>query len=316
MSIVVVAVANGARRSALSLVLHGAGHAVEAVGDAEALLEVVERRGPDVLLLDPGLPRLDAVEPLRRLRDSGRLRGVRLVLVDDPCAPARGWASLAKQFAAGVLADIARESILRSVDGTCAPRPAAGHEEREPAEGPAGRTPADPAGRRRAFDPLPGRPSGNGALRAGAGRTGGPAAPPPAAAPPFLPAPAAPAGVPDRPRILVVEDSPTVRALTGIHLEEAGWEVAWAGSSEEAQAALSAEIFQAVLADINLPGMSGDQFVLVARKGRPGLRCMLMTARPRSRWPRMPDDIPVFAKPLDMDLLLRELGSVRLLIEG
>lgn len=314
MTTIVIAVTNGARRSALSLVLHGAGHAVEAVGDADALIEAVQRRRPDILLLDPGLTMLGTVEPLRRLRESGHLQQVRLVLVDDPFAPPQGWSSVAKQLAAGVLADIGKDSILRAVAAAEGLLPGGGAVAAPAPPGPPPRRGSDPTGSFRAFNPPPPNPSKTGAFRAFPAPSPAPAPPaPPEAAPP---GPPLPPGVPARPRILVVEDSPTVRALTGIAIEAAGWEVAWAGSSEEAMGLLGTGVFVALLADINLPGMSGDELAVIARKSQPGLRCMLMTARPRSRWPRMPDDIPIFPKPLDMDLLVRELGSIRMMLEG
>ncbi len=316
MANIVVAVSNGARRTAISLVLHGAGHAVEAVGDAEALVEAVRKKRPEVLFIDPGLARLTTVEPIRKLQESGDLLRTRVIIVDDPLAPVQGWAGLARQMAGGVLADMSQGSILRVVASAeeRAPREAA-----RPSLSSPSKADPDQTGSFRAFRPAPSNsssPGSFGAPRASAdpSKTGAFRAFTDAGQVPSsgsLPAPSQGA-----PRILVVEDSPTVRAITGIRLEEAGWEVSWAGSAEEGQKMLEATPYAALLADIGLPGMSGDQFALLARKLRPGIRCMLMTGRPRSQWPRMPDDIPIFPKPLEQELLRRELDSIRMLLDG
>jgi DNA-binding response OmpR family regulator len=110
--------------------------------------------------------------------------------------------------------------------------------------------------------------------------------------------------------VVLVEDLPQLRALLGIKLEGEGWRVAWYATAEEALRAVEAEGCDAVLSDINLPGMSGDQFVALVRKRFPGVWCFLMTALPRDRWPRVPPSIRIFAKPLDMNALSAALKEI------
>ena len=57
--------------------------------------------------------------------------------------------------------------------------------------------------------------------------------------------------------ILVVEDDPNTLELVALGLEDAGYRTLRAGSAEEAEAALSAELPDGVVLDLVLPGQSG-----------------------------------------------------------
>lgn len=71
------------------------------------------------------------------------------------------------------------------------------------------------------------------------------------------PAPA-PAASPDwKPAILVCDDSPDIRQLLSVVLERSGADVILAASGEDALASLTARRPDAVLLDLDLPGMSG-----------------------------------------------------------
>ena len=58
-------------------------------------------------------------------------------------------------------------------------------------------------------------------------------------------------------RVLLVEDDPATRTLTGDLLRREGYEVLEAGSAEEGLAAAAAGRVDLVLLDLGLPGMSG-----------------------------------------------------------
>jgi twitching motility two-component system response regulator PilG len=97
-----------------------------------------------------------------------------------------------------------------------------------------------------------------------------PAVSPPAATATNQPTPSAPAAKP-RPRILVVDDSATVRRIVAIALERLGCEVATAENGLEALARISQEEFHLLLLDIGLPNLDGYQVAKVLRstaKGR------------------------------------------------
>jgi len=53
--------------------LEHAGFEVLAAGDGESAIQVVGTRTPDLVVLDLGLPRLDGLEVMRRIRASGRM---------------------------------------------------------------------------------------------------------------------------------------------------------------------------------------------------------------------------------------------------
>ena len=80
-------------------------------------------------------------------------------------------------------------------------------------------------------------------------------------------------------RILVVDDEPKMRALLSMALGAEGMTVAEAGSAEEALEALGrGDAFDVMVTDVRMPGLSGLDLVKRARKERPALECIVMTA--------------------------------------
>ncbi|MET0857215.1 MAG: response regulator, partial [Telluria sp.] len=80
------------------------------------------------------------------------------------------------------------------------------------------------------------------------------------------PAPAAPvAASPAALSILVVEDNTDMREMTTEVLAALGYQVASAGSGEEALALLAQRSVDVLLTDVGLPGMSGYQLAERAR---------------------------------------------------
>ena len=70
-----------------------------------------------------------------------------------------------------------------------------------------------------------------------------------------------------KPRVLVVEDSPTQAQELRLILEAEGFEVAGAPDAEQGLAAAEAERFDVVLSDIVLPGMSGYELCRKIKSG-------------------------------------------------
>jgi len=67
-------------------------------------------------------------------------------------------------------------------------------------------------------------------------------------------------------KILVVDDSATIRTLQGFILESAGFEVQTASNGIEALEKLYREKFDLVVADINMPKMDGLTLIKTLRK--------------------------------------------------
>ena len=63
------------------------------------------------------------------------------------------------------------------------------------------------------------------------------------------------------PRILVVDDDPSIRALVAEFLEDMGYAVETAGDGAEALAKVRADGFAAIVLDLMMPVMSGWEFL-------------------------------------------------------
>jgi two-component system NtrC family response regulator len=79
-------------------------------------------------------------------------------------------------------------------------------------------------------------------------------------------------------RILIVEDDEGLRRVTHIQLVREGYEIASAGSAEEALSLLDKESYQLAIADLNLPGVSGLDLLKRIRLEHPETTVIVMTA--------------------------------------
>ena len=81
-------------------------------------------------------------------------------------------------------------------------------------------------------------------------------------------------------RVLVVDDNATNRKLAAALLKKQGWEVAEADNGQAAIDALAHSSFDAVLLDISMPGMDGEEVCrrIRANGALTGLRVVAYTA--------------------------------------
>ena len=87
-------------------------------------------------------------------------------------------------------------------------------------------------------------------------------------------------------RILVVDDDSAVRDVTAGMLRQSGYGVAEAESGEAALAALArGEVYDLLVVDIVMPGLTGTEMVRCARERWPGLRVLYVTGYTQSTAP-------------------------------
>ena len=82
-----------------------------------------------------------------------------------------------------------------------------------------------------------------------------------------------------RSRVAVVEDEELIRTMLRLNLERAGYAVAEYGDAESLVADLQKKAFDAVLLDIMLPGMSGEECIQILRSRLVCVPVLMLTAR-------------------------------------
>jgi DNA-binding NtrC family response regulator len=115
-------------------------------------------------------------------------------------------------------------------------------------------------------------------------------------------------------RLLLVEDDRVVRVTLRDALASAGFEVTEAADGVAARDAIERDLFDLVLTDVRLPGVSGLELFRAVRRRQPSAGVVLMTA-----WANTDDAVTVMregardyiTKPFEMDELLLRLSRVR-----
>ncbi len=115
-----------------------------------------------------------------------------------------------------------------------------------------------------------------------------------------------------RPRVLVVEDEPSVRELLTYALSRHGFDVITVPSAEDAVPLLTGP-FEVLLTDISLPGMNGVQLAMRARRTAPHLRILLMSGYAREEFlsgAEGADDLPFIGKPFTTRAIVERLRGL------
>jgi CheY-like chemotaxis protein len=113
-------------------------------------------------------------------------------------------------------------------------------------------------------------------------------------------------------RVLVVDDAEDIRAVARMSLERlAGWVVTEAANGEEAVRLASADRPDAVLLDLHMPGLDGEQTValLQADPRTSDIPVLLLTARTDSTTDPAPGVRGVVPKPFDPVRLADEIST-------
>ena len=82
----------------------------------------------------------------------------------------------------------------------------------------------------------------------------------------------------NRKRILIVDDDESLRWVTGVQLEQAGYEVSSAADGHQALEAIEASAPDLVITDLKMPGMSGLDLLKRIREGYPEVIVLVATA--------------------------------------
>jgi len=80
------------------------------------------------------------------------------------------------------------------------------------------------------------------------------------------------------PRILIVDDEPSIRKVLAAHLARFGYATETAASGVEAIAQLNAGAYELVVSDIRMPQIDGLELLAWIREHRPGVPVILITA--------------------------------------
>jgi signal transduction histidine kinase len=78
-------------------------------------------------------------------------------------------------------------------------------------------------------------------------------------------------------RILLVEDDPRVRSATIEALEDLDYQPVACASAEEALAAFESQVFDLVISDVIMPGMTGPELVRILKRRYPQLAVLFVT---------------------------------------
>jgi len=83
----------------------------------------------------------------------------------------------------------------------------------------------------------------------------------------------------DKPLILIVDDEEALRNMTGLMLQDMGYDLMYAEDGEEAVAVYREhqESIDAVVLDMTMPRMSGEQCLKKLREIRPDVRVLLVS---------------------------------------
>ena len=117
----------------------------------------------------------------------------------------------------------------------------------------------------------------------------------------------------DRPRILIVDDEPSVLVTYQLILEQHGFEVVAVSTTEAALAALAGRPFQVIVCDLQLETQhSGFDVIDFARRRDPGVPAILLTgyATTEAAEEAAQKSITLVFKPVDVMEFLPLLDSL------
>jgi len=116
--------------------------------------------------------------------------------------------------------------------------------------------------------------------------------------------------------VLVVDDETSIRLNVEAYLEDEGFTVRSAESGEEAVDILKKEKFDIGIIDMRLPGIDGNELILMAHNSNPKMRFIIHTGSTGYVLPQNIKELAimeehVLRKPLsDISLITKLIGSI------
>ncbi|MBF8779326.1 response regulator [Pseudomonas fulva] len=100
------------------------------------------------------------------------------------------------------------------------------------------------------------------------------------------------------PRVLLVEDEPSLRELVTMALEELGANVTAVATADEGAAILAQQTWTLLLTDVRTPGvLDGLELACLARRQKPCLNIVVMSGYHNNLSAPLPPDVEFLAKP-------------------
>jgi DNA-binding NtrC family response regulator len=112
------------------------------------------------------------------------------------------------------------------------------------------------------------------------------------------------------PRVLVVDDEPSIRLLCRVNLELDGHEVLEADTLATARATLAAGGVDIVLLDVHLYGERSDPLIAECHSRRPPIPVVLVTGSADVKQERLSGADAVLPKPFELDVLLKTVRNL------
>jgi two-component system, NtrC family, C4-dicarboxylate transport response regulator DctD len=112
------------------------------------------------------------------------------------------------------------------------------------------------------------------------------------------------------PRILVVDDEPSIRLLCRVNLELAGYEVLEADSLATVRATLEEKDVAVLVLDVHLRGERSDDLVAECHARQPRLPVVLVTGSVDISNPSVSDADAILPKPFELDDFLKAVGEL------
>lgn len=115
----------------------------------------------------------------------------------------------------------------------------------------------------------------------------------------------------DSNKILIVDDEADIALILKLHLEDAGYQTAWANEGSLALSMLAEEEYAAMLLDVKMPGMTGMEVLEKIQETDKKLAVIMMTAHGSESFAvecMKAGALDYFVKPFDMSDILQRLA--------